>query len=306
MSDATRQHYDLHSHSSYSDGSYSVRELIDQARRAGLDGMAITDHDCLLQLSAVRAVAREERFPVLAGVEVSAFDSKTGRKVHVLGFGLEATSDASGPLERIVAETLARRAANTLWQAWVIERVLGRREAVVPSACAGVIDTGFSVGTAVAVARESTAVYKQHVMDALCHLPYSSEAYQVLYRSLFKGEGVACRDISYPEATDVVRAIREQGGHPVLAHPGQMDSWSAIPELVQAGLEGVEVHHPDHTVEHVAMARAAAAAHGLFCTGGSDFHGSYGAPEALGCCSITVEEAGDRVAALFARERMLG
>ena len=132
----------------------------------------------------------------------------------------------------------------------------------------------------------STGVYKQHVMEALLHLPYTDSAYGPIYRSLFKGEGIACHDISYPSAVDAVRAVREQGGVPVLAHPGQMDSWSAIPGLVEA-------------------AREAAEAHGLFVTGGSDYHGRYGAPRRLGCCFVDASEAGDAVAQLFERERSL-
>ena len=300
--DRAEREFDLHSHSTFSDGSCTVAELIGEARARGLAGIAVTDHDCLAQLSAVRAVARAEGFPVLAGIEVSAGDPATGRKVHILGYGLEATPDGSGPIERIVAETLARRTANTLWQSWTIERALAAGDVDLPEGCADIVDPGFSVDGVVEAAGESSAVYKQHVMDALCHLPYSSGRYQRLYRKLFKNGGIAQRDIDYPAAVDVVAAIREQGGHPVLAHPGQMDSWAAIPDLVAAGLEGIEVHHPDHDEEFEAMARAAARRHGLFRTGGSDYHGTNGAPERMGCRRIGEDEAGDAVAALFSAE----
>lgn len=114
--------FDLHMHSVYSDGSQSVRALIAEARERGLSGIAVTDHDSLRQLSSVRAVARKMGFPVLAGVEASCIDVDAGRKIHILCYGLEATTDESGPLELLVNETLARRTANTLWQAWTLER----------------------------------------------------------------------------------------------------------------------------------------------------------------------------------------
>ena len=114
--------WDLHNHSVFSDGSKTVDELVAEARAAGLARIAITDHDTLAQLSYVRGRSRELGFPVLAGTEVSAHDPATGRKVHILAFGLEATPDASGPLERLVAQTLFDRTANTLWQAWVLRR----------------------------------------------------------------------------------------------------------------------------------------------------------------------------------------
>lgn len=114
--------FDLHTHSVYSDGSQSVQALIAEARERGLSGIAITDHDSLRQLSSVRAEARKMGFPVIAGVEASCIDSETGRKIHILCYGLAATADESGPLELLVNETLARRTANTLWQAWTLER----------------------------------------------------------------------------------------------------------------------------------------------------------------------------------------
>ena len=285
---------DLHVHSTFSDGSSSVAELVREAWEAGLSGMAVTDHDSLSQLSAVRRAARSFAFPVLAGVEVSAWNPETGRKVHVLGFRLEATADGSGPLERLVAETLAARTANTLWQAWKIVRE-------------GVTYEGLplALSDVVRVAGESTGVYKQHVMEALCRLPYVDGAYQELYRSLFKGRGIAVRDICYPAATRAIRAICEQGGVAVLAHPGQMDSWSALPDLVSAGLSGIEAFHPDHDARDEERALAAAEEYGLFVTGGSDYHGRYGAPSRVGERYVTADEAGPRVAELFTAEALL-
>lgn len=285
--------FDLHVHSTFSDGSQSVVQIIDEARRLGIARVAVMDHDCLRQLAQVRAIAHEAGFPVLAGAEVSCRDSTTGRNIHVLAYGLEATPDSSGPLERIVEGTLAARTANTLWQAWTIAQ-------------AGVEFDGWPLcmSDLVRAARASTGLYKQHVMYALTALDYDDERYQTCCRSLFKGGGIAQRDISYPEATDAVRAICEQGGVAVLAHPDQMDSWVSVPELVRAGLAGIEVYHPDHGPAAEARAHEVAAEYGLFVTGGSDCHGRYGAP-VLGARTIGGSEAGPAVEELFLREREL-
>lgn len=288
---------DLHSHSTFSDGSETARTLMRQARALGLAGLAVTDHDCIRQLSAVRQMAREEGLPVLAGCEVSAFDPASGHKVHLLAFGLEATPDESGPLERLVAPTLRARTATTLWQAWRLWRLGELRT------------TGgepFGIDRVVEVAGESEGVYKQHVMQAACGLPRRDPAYRELYKRWFgRPDGLAASDIAYPEAEAAVRAIRTQDGVPVLAHPGQMDNWAAIPGLVAAGLMGIEAHHPDHTAADVARAREAAAAHRLFVTGGSDFHGRYGTPPVLGTCTVATDEAGAAVRGLFEREASL-
>ena len=103
----------------------------------------------------------------------------------------------------------------------------------------------------------------------------------------------------------VVRAIREQGGVPVLAHPGQKDSWSAIPDLISCGLMGIEAYHPSHTPEDVAHAFEAAERFGLFVTGGSDFHGRYSSAPCLGAAYLAPQEATERLEALFEIEQTL-
>lgn len=285
---------DLHSHSTFSDGSCTIEELIAQAREQGLAGLAITDHDTISKLGIVRSTARRLGFPVLAGCEVSASDPATGHKVHILAFGLEATPDGSGPIERLMAPTLIARTANTLWQTWTLAR-------------AGISFDGRTpdLDEVCRVAGESTGVYKQHLMQYMTELPRTDAVYGEVYQRWLKGDGIAARDIAYPKATDAVRAIREQGGVPVLAHPGQMDNWNCIAELVEAGLMGIEAHHPDHSNADVERARAAAAKHGLFITGGSDYHGRYGTPPALGTRFVTAAEAGPRVEELFANEAKL-
>lgn len=286
--------FDLHMHSVYSDGSETVEELIASARDARLAGIAVTDHDCLRQLSSVRAAARDGGVPVLAGVEVSAMDPATGRKLHVLAYGLEATADGSGPLEQMVEATLFARTQLSLWQAWTIirsgETFDGR---------------GLSLDEAIEAGSCSTGFYRQHLMEAFSHLPNADERHQACVKRLFKGGGIADRSIEYPAAEDAVRAIREQGGVAVLAHPGQMDSWAAVPGLVRAGLQGIEVHHPDHSESDVARAREIAVEYGLFATGGSDYHGKFGKPEAVGCRFVAMDEAGDVVASLFEDEARL-
>lgn len=286
--------WDLHMHSVFSDGSRTVDELIAEARAAGITRIAITDHDSLARLSYVRERAHELSFPVLAGVEVSARDMVTGRKVHILGFGLSATEDGSGPVERLIAPTLTARTANTLWQAWVLQRQ-------------GIEFSGkhLSLDELVATAGESTGVYKQHVMETLTHRPYTDPDYQFCYACWFKGESPANRDIPYPPAVDAVRAIREQGGVPVLAHPGQTDSWTLVSDLVGAGLLGIEAYHPDHTERDRELAFELAGRYGLFVTGGSDYHGTYGAAPSVGTCFVCPEEAGAPVEGLFATEASL-
>lgn len=286
--------WDLHNHSVFSDGSLTVDELVAEARAIGLSHLAITDHDSLSQLSAVRARSRELDFPVLAGLEVSTRSAAYGIKPHILAFGLEATADASGPLELLCTKTCQLRAADTLWQAWMLGRM-------------GAEFSGrhVSLDEVVAVAGESASVYRQHVMEALTRRPCTDPDYQFFFRCWFKETLGPKRLISYPEPADAVRAIREQGGVPVLAHPGQTKAWRLIDELVDAGLMGIEVMHPDHGPVDVALALDAARDHKLIITGGSDYHGKYGKVPSLGGAYLMPDEVPDAVAEFFECEQHL-
>ena len=142
-------------------------------------------------------------------------------------------------------------------------------------------------------------------MEALTRRPHTDPDYQFCYQCWFKGDSPANRTVEYPTAVEAVRAIREQGGVPVLAHPGQTKSWAIVPGLVGAGLMGIEAFHPDHGPVEEGLAFELAERLGLFVTGGSDYHGKYGSSPALGTSFVCPEEAGSKVEGLFASESAL-
>ena len=128
----------------------------------------------------------------------------------------------------------------------------------------------------------SGVIYKQHIMHCLIDDHFTTPLYQELYRTLFKGDGICARDIEYVDAVDAVRAIKADNGFAVLAHPGQLDSYDLIPELVRNGLDGIERNHFDHSREDRRKVDQYANEYGLFQTGGSDFHGDYGTAVEIG------------------------
>lgn len=157
-------------------------------------------------------------------------------------------------------------------------------------------------------AEGGTGVYKQHIMHALIDRGYTDAIYSPLYKTLFarggdgKEPGIAYVSLTYVDAADAIRAILAAGGVPVLAHPGQMDNYAAVPEWAEAGLQEIEVRHPDHSPLDEAQARALAYEYGLIMTGGSDFHGFYGGKSSpLGSQSLGLE----CVEALKARKRRI-
>jgi len=254
---------DLHVHSSYSDGSNSIREVMQQAKTNGVTHLSFVDHDTVAGLEEAQKQGEVHGINVIPGIEISAYDFKRKRKVHILGYNYRP--DAVH-IKSLCDPVLERRHQHTLWQ---MEQI---KAAGYPLDIEAIVET----------ANPSTTVYKQHVMEYLTKEPFSSSAYQTLYRKLFKGEGVASGDIEYVDAFEAVRAINADGGLAVVAHPGQLDSYDLIPELMEHGLSGIERNHFDHDRKDVQKVEALAARYNLIMTGGSDYHGSYGTKVAPG------------------------
>lgn len=254
---------DLHVHSSYSDGSKSVREVMQRAKTNGVTHLSFVDHDTVSGLDEVMEQGMIRGIEVIPGIEISAYDFKRNRKVHILGYNYR--QDAVH-IKSLCNPLLERRHQHTLWQ---IKQIIA---------------AGYSLDTEAILesAHPSKTIYKQHVMKHLTKAPFTSESYQTLYRKLFKGDGVACGDIEYVDAFDAVRAIIADGGLAVVAHPGQLDSYDLIPELVEHGLAGIERNHIDHDRKDWQKVEALAYRFNLMMTGGSDYHGSYGVKIAPG------------------------
>jgi predicted metal-dependent phosphoesterase TrpH len=255
---------DLHIHTTVSDGSESFEQVLRMASLLGLEQVAFTNHDTLGGLSEAFALGKRFGIDVIGGIELSAWDSNAHTKVHILGLGF--TGEYAPAISKLCEPLLERRRANALWQIEQLQR-------------AGM---AFDSGITLRLAEQSTSIYSQHIMAALTRAPYTSRVYNELYRVLFKGEGICARDLSYLDAVDAVRALKESGALAILAHPGRYQNFELVPTLVAAGLDGIEKYHPNHGPLEWYRAQVLADKYGLICTGGSDYHGSFGESPGLG------------------------
>ncbi len=246
---------DLHLHSRWSDGSLSAPALLELAKRLGLGCVALTDHDTLAGQAQAAAAAQDLGIHLIAGLEISAFDPDTGRKVHILGYQIQhpqAVEEALAPYRR------SRHQA--------MERAVGLLE-----------QAGYPIdlGTVSSYIGEGGVLYRQQIMHALMDRGYALSVYDPLYYRLFKNGGIAQVQSDYIPVLEAVDLVRACGGRAVLAHPYEYDSMGLLPALVKAGLEGIECFHPSQTPQRQEAVRQAAAQYGLFLTGGSDAHGLY-------------------------------
>jgi predicted metal-dependent phosphoesterase TrpH len=258
---------DLHIHSNWSDGSMSIPGIVKTAKALSLAAISITDHDTMAGWAEAKEAGGKQGLHMIPGIEVSAFDPDTGRKVHILGYGIAD----HGAMETACRPYLEdRRRAN-------LEALALIRAAGYP------VDED----DVLAYAGKSGIPYRQHIMHALADRGFTSAIYGPLYTKLFGPGGMAVVKSAYINAEEAVRLIVDCGGAAVLAHPFMYDSLGLLPRLTERGLTGIECRHHTQTPERETLVREAARRHNLFLTGGSDFHGLYsGKPIILGAFSF--------------------
>ncbi|MUK90321.1 PHP domain-containing protein [Ornithinibacillus sp. L9] len=252
---------DLHVHSHYSDGSDSVRDILKEAQKNGVTHISIVDHDTVDGQKMISELGMEYNITTIPGIEISAYDFKRKRKVHVLGYDYQPNAFH---IQKVCQPILQRRQEHSLWLMQQIK------------------DGGYTIDEKVIreSALPSQTIYKQHIMNHLTNASYSSSIYRDLYIKLFKNSTVG--DIEYADVFTAVEAIVADGGLAVVAHPGQLDSYELIPELVEAGLGGIERNHMDHTQQDHQKIEALAESYDLVMTGGTDYHGLFGKPIKIG------------------------
>ena len=254
---------DLHVHSTASDGTLSPSELVTRAVARGVRVLAITDHDSVegLPEGALTAAAAGIRF--VPGVELSSVHE--GSDVHVLGYFV----DARDPQLRAHLEDL--RAARR-------RRAEGIVTALQEAGYAVTIDEVLALS-------DGGAVGRSHVARALVAGGHAEDVTDAFSRLLGRGRPFYVpKDVRSP--ADAISVIRDAGGIPVLAHPGVTGIDAIVPDLVAAGLEGIEAYHAEHTPEQRERYAALAEELGLLVTGGSDFHGPQAPNPELGTVEL--------------------
>ncbi|MFO1446479.1 PHP domain-containing protein [Bacillus sp. Bva_UNVM-123] len=254
---------ELHCHTRISDGSSTFMEILELAMEQRVTHIAITNHDTTKDLKEMMEIGKASGIEIIPSIEISGYDFKRNRKVHILGYFIEPD----------------HKALHHLCDPFAQKRHSASREMVYR-----LIEAGYRItwDRCLAIAEGSTGVFKQHIMLALMEAGYTESIYGELYKKLFNrggnGEqpGLALIPIEYIDAHLAVKAIINAGGVPVLAHPGQYGNFEIVPELVELGLQGIEVWHPLHTKDDELTAIQSAKQYRLIMTGGSDFHGTYG------------------------------
>ena len=242
---------DLHLHTTFSDGTLSPAELVQQAVDAGLAVIAVTDHDCVDGVAPARAAAAG-RIEVLSGVEMTV--AFRGVELHVLGLLIDIESPA-------ITERLTQfRRARTHRLQDMIDRLKTYDVTVTLEEVLALSDHG--------------APGRPHLARALVQRGFVKTPEEAFDR--FLGDQAPCfvKGATMTPA-GAAALIRDAGGISSLAHPARFvpDEW--LPELLAAGIQGIEAYHPDHSAATAKRYQQYAEQHGLLVTGGSDAHGTW-------------------------------
>jgi predicted metal-dependent phosphoesterase TrpH len=254
---------DLHTHSTVSDGTQTPGEVVAAAARAGLDVVALTDHDATTGWTEAAAAARRLGIGLVPGMEISC--SSAGVSIHLLSYlhdpdhaELAATVTAARESREHRAQRMVELLAADVDITWpfVLEHV-----------------------------EEGATIGRPHIADALVARGVVGDRAEA-FAGLLSSAGPYYLTHYAPDPVEAVRLVLAAGGVPVMAHPrarsrGRVVADDVIEAMVGAGLMGLEVGHRDNPAEDQRQLRELARRWGLLVTGSSDYHG-VGKPNRLG------------------------
>lgn len=244
---------DLHMHTSFSDGRLSPEELVAAAKAAGLNYIAITDHDTV---EGIAELYENGHYPcrgihIIPGIEFSAHHPT--REIHILGFHVD-----------IYYRELADKLNDVTEARWtrfseMVEKLQG---------------LGYNISEAdvLAIAGASKSISRSHIGRVLVKKGYFKSVREAFDAVLRKGQPAYVPHY-HLEVAEIIALIKAAGGTPVLAHPKLIGDDALVRKLCQSGMEGIEAFYPQHDAEDTERYLSMAEEFGLAVSGGSDFHG---------------------------------
>ena len=269
---------DLHSHSTRSDGRESVRTVFEEAKKAGVDVLALTDHDTTAGWAEAAEVANELGIRFIPGIEVTTRAHVIGRDGKLHKFGVHMLAYLPNPnhpeLKQVLEESVLSRESRLRE---ITERV-AKDWHISWEEVEAQLSTGATKG-------------RPALADALVAKGHFVNRGEVFDQVFFKNSPYYVPNRGVPDTIEAIRLIRRAGGVPVIAHPlgrGKGPKWyqplpkAHFEEMIAAGLAGFEVYHRDVPERARRWLISLAKKHDLVITGSSDYHGKDGKVNLLG------------------------
>ncbi|HVS31308.1 MAG TPA: PHP domain-containing protein [Thermoanaerobaculia bacterium] len=257
---------DLHTHTHHSDGTRSPRELVDAVKSHGIDILAISDHDNLAAYFEVKSHADATGMTLIPAVELSCIYK--GVDVHVLAYAFDALDEQIDARLRSFRETRLRRGSA------MVQR-LGQLGYSITEERVRQLAAGGAMG-------------RPHVARALVEAGHVTTVAEAFDRLIGSGKPAYVEKERF-QISEAVSLVRNAGGVTSVAHPSLYpDHAHVVADVLDGGIDGIEIFHPDVPDLDREMYRNMARFRGKMVTGGSDDHGTVKAVQTLG--SIRVPE----------------
>lgn len=242
---------DMHTHTNYSDGLFSPEELIDQAIRRELDGIAITDHDTIDSLEKAMDYANEKKeFILIPGIEFGCIYNN--KEVHILGYFINHNDNNLIQITRKLKRSRIERGEK------MVEKL--RR-----------LGIGIDIQDVQKFAKDDY-IGRPHIARALIEKKVAKSIDDAFDKYLKRGAPAYVErfQLSVSECIDL---IKDMNGISVLAHPALIGDEEIIHYTISLNIDGIECYHSKHTEEETERLINIAKDNKLIVTGGSDYHG---------------------------------
>ena len=244
---------DLHTHTTFSDGSYTPEELVAESKNIGLTYLAITDHDTV---DGVKHLYENRIFPVkglkiIPGIEFSA--ENPDHNVHLVGLNVDIYDGALSDMTNEILDARWTRFSE------MIEKLREKKYDIKEADVLKIAGSSHSIGRShIARAMVKKGIFKS-----------PGEAFEKVL-----GLGKPCYVPRYfPTVDEIVEVVHNAGGEVCLAHPGLVGDNDLVRELCKK-IDAIEVYYPSHKPEQTDLYKSFANEFGLKISGGSDFHGT--------------------------------
>ena len=247
---------DFHVHTNYSDGVFSPEKIVDTALDAGLEAIALTDHDNILSYDVaqkyLQSIGKLDQLEIIQGIEVNTLYKNY--EVHILGYFMNTNDD---DFKVLIKNQQDARVNQTL----EIIDLLDKKEGIK-----------ISFDSILAQVAEGGSIGRPHIAKAITSAGGTASVIEAYNKYINDNSPVYVqRKTVSPQ--DAVEIIYDAGGVPVIAHPHDIDIAEAlIKDLMAYGLRGIEAYHRKHSPAVVEYFSSMAEKFGLIVTGGSDFH----------------------------------
>ena len=240
---------DLHTHTYHSDGFYAPENLLTKAHKRGIEVLSITDHDSMNGISEAIEIAKKFGIEIVSGVEISSDIRDT--EVHILGYFVDPDNKELEHYLNFFREERYKRAIR------IVKKL-------------NILGLNITIDDVLVFAKNS-AIGRPHIAQALLAKGQVKSFFEAFYKYIGNHAPAYERKV-HLSPQSAFKIINDAGGLSFIAHPGDMPE-ILIKELIDAGVDGIEVIHPSHSPEQVRFYRGIVNQYFLLESGGSDFHG---------------------------------